>query len=260
MRKVNYPKISLITPSFNQGKFIKETIESVLSQNYPNLEYFVIDGGSTDNTLKILKSYGNKIKWLSEKDKGQTNAINKGLRKATGEIITYLNSDDMYLPNTLNTVAEYFMENDEAQWLTGDYFIIDEKGKKIQSYIASYKKILRRRPTFGRLTIANYIIQPSTFWRRSLLKDMGLLDESLHYCMDYDYWIRIIQKNKLHVLDNHFSLFRIHGQSKGGEKFEEQFKEEHQIVKKYIRNPVQLLFHRLHATAIVLAYKLIKKV
>lgn len=260
MKKRNYPKISVITPSFNQGKFIQETIESVLSQNYPNLEYFIIDGGSTDKTLKILKSYGNKIRWLSEKDKGQTNAINNGLKKVTGDIISYINSDDVYLPNTFNTVAEFFMRNEETQWLSGDYFIIDEKGKKIQSYIASYKKLLRRNPTFNKLAIANYVIQPSTFWRRSLLKNIGLFDESLYYCMDYDYWMRIIQKYPLHVLDNHFSLFRLHQQSKGGENFVNQFREEHQIVKKYVKNPFQLLFHRLHAAAIVLAYKLIKKI
>lgn len=258
MRKRNHPKISIITPSYNQGKFIKETIESVLSQNYPNLEYWIIDGGSKDETLRILKSYGNKIRWISEKDKGQVYAINKGLRKVNGDIISYLNSDDLYLPNTLNTVAEYFLSNPQAKWISGDYFIIDEKGKKIQSYIASYKNYLRKKPTFERLCIANYIVQPSTFFHREIVKEIGFFDESLRYCMDFDYWMRIIRKYPLPVLKNHFSLFRIHRKSKGGSQYEKQFQEEHKIVKKYTKKPLLRFLHVLHALIIVLTYKLIK--
>lgn len=258
MQKISRPKISIITPSFNQARFIKETIDSVLSQNSPNLEYWIIDGGSTDNTKKILKSYGHKIKWISERDRGQTHAINKGLRKVSGDIIAYLNSDDLYLPNTLNTVAEFFATHRAAMWVTGDYFIIDEKGKKIQSYVAVYKKFLRKKPTLGRLTIANFIIQPSTFFRNDLLKKIGFFDETLRYCMDYDFWMRTIQKFPLYVLDNHFSLFRLHQRSKSGSEYEKQFKEEHKIVSKYIRNPFHLLLHQFHTSLIVMAYKLIK--
>jgi glycosyltransferase involved in cell wall biosynthesis len=256
--KRKYPKISIITPSFNQGHFIKETIDSVLNQNYSNLEYVVMDGGSTDETVKILKSYDDKITWVSKKDKGQTDAINKGIRKSTGEIITYLNSDDVMLPNTLNTVAEYFIEHDDAMWLTGDYFIIDESGNKIQSFVASYKKLLRAFPNKYVLSIANFIIQPSTFWRRSLSNEIGLFREDLHYVMDFEYWMRIIQKFSLHILPNHFSLFRIHGNSKGGALYVKQFSEEHAIVVEYTANPVLRFLHKLHATLIILAYKVIK--
>jgi glycosyltransferase involved in cell wall biosynthesis len=252
------PKISVITPSYNQGEFIKETIDSVLSQNYPNLEYWVIDGGSKDNTVAILKSYGNKIKWVSEKDRGQTHAINKGLRRATGSILTYLNSDDVYLPNTLNTVAEFFSNNPAAMWLTGDYFIIDATGKKIQSFIANYKKLLRQKPTLTRLAVANYIIQPSTFWRRELFKKIGFFDESLRYCMDFDYWMRTIKKYPPAILPNHFSLFRVHKGSKGGGSYDKQFSEEHKIVKKYVKNPLLVFAHKIHMTVTVLIYKLIK--
>lgn len=253
-----YPKISIITPSYNQGHFIKETIDSVLNQNYPNLEYIVMDGGSTDSTVSILKSYGKKIIWSSKKDSGQTNAINTGIKKSTGEIVAYLNSDDVFLPNTLHTVAEYFMNNSDAQWLTGDYFIIDEKGNKIQSLIASYKKVLRSFPNKTTLSIANFIIQPSTFWRRSLMKKVGFFNESLHYCMDFEYWMRIIQKHPLHILSNHFSLFRIHGNSKGGSLYKKQFLEEHAIVVKYTPNILLRIIHKLHATLIVLVYNIIK--
>jgi glycosyltransferase involved in cell wall biosynthesis len=175
MTKPHYPKISIITPSYNQGQFIKETIDSVLDQNYPNLEYWVIDGGSTDNTVKILKKYGTKIKWVSEKDRGQTHAINKGLKKASGEIIAYLNSDDVYLPNSLFTIADYFMKHPDIMWLTGDYVIIDELGHQIQSGVAWYKRLFRTFPGRTSLMIGNYIIQPSTFWRSQVVKKLACL-------------------------------------------------------------------------------------
>ena len=108
-----YPKISIITPSFNQGKFIRDTIESVLNQNYPNLEYFIIDGGSSDNTLDVLRQNQGYLTWVSEKDNGQADAINKGIRMSTGEIITFINSDDYYLPNTLFKVADLFLTHPE---------------------------------------------------------------------------------------------------------------------------------------------------
>lgn len=253
-----YPKISIVTPSFNQGHFIKETIDSVLNQNYPNLEYIVMDGGSTDDTVKILKSYGNKIQWISKKDKGQTDAINKGIKKTNGEIVAYINSDDVMLPNTLHTVAEYFMKNEKAMWVSGDYFIIDAKGNKIQSFVASYKKILRNYPYAWVLSIANFIIQPSTFWRRSLTKEIGFFREDLHYVMDFEYWMRAIQKYPLHILPNHFSLFRIHGDSKGGALYAKQFAQEHEIVVEYVKNPVIRFLHKIHATLIVLSYKILK--
>lgn len=257
-KTTQYPSISIITPSFNQSHFIKETIESVLNQNYPNLEYIVMDGGSTDDTVKILKSYGKKINWVSKKDNGQTDAINTGIKKSSGEIIAYLNSDDVMLPNTLHTVAEEFMNNPETMWLTGDYFIIDANGKKMQSFVANYKKFLRKYPNKTILSIANYIIQPSTFWRRSLTNEIGLFREELSYVMDFEYWMRTITKYPLKVLPNHFSLFRIHGDSKGGALYEKQFAEEHQIVVEYVKNPIIRVLHKLHATLIVLAYKLIK--
>lgn len=253
-----YPKITIITPSYNQGSFIRETIESVLSQGYPNLEYIVMDGGSTDNTLSILKSYGKKIIWTSKKDHGQTDAINKGIKKSTGDIIAYLNSDDVYLPNTLFTIAEYFISHGDAQWVTGDYFIIDAQGNKIQSFVEMYKRVLRIKPTFEKLCVANYIIQPSTFWRRSIMKKVGLFDDTLRYCMDYDYWMRLISISPPHILSSHLSLFRIHIGSKGGSQYAKQFGEEHEIVRKYTSNPLLLIGHKLHANAIVTAYNFMK--
>lgn len=258
MKSKLLPKISVITPSYNQGHLIEETIQSILNQNYPNLEYIVMDGGSTDNTVEVLKKYKDQLSFVSKKDKGQTDAINQGIARSTGEILMYLNSDDVMLPNTLNTVGEYFLSNTDAMWLTGDYFIIDAEGKKIQSFVANYKKFLRNFPLFNVLSIANFIIQPSTFWRKKLGVEIGKFDEQLHLCMDYDFWMRAIQKYPLHVLPNHLSLFRIHGTSKGGTQYEKQFNEEHTVMLRYNQNIVPRILHKIHAGLIILVYKLIK--
>jgi len=253
------PKISIITPSYNQGQFIKETIDSVLSQNYPNLEYIVMDGGSTDDTISILKSYGGKIKWISKKDKGQTDAINKGLELATGDILAYLNSDDVMLSNTLNKIAKFFKENKNAAWVTGSYQIVDENSKIINSFAVKSKTLLRKIPNKSTLLVANYIIQPSTFWRRSLVDEIGFFNESLHYCMDFDYWLRVIEKFKLYTLPDKLSSFRIHGNSKGGVLYKKQFEEEHRLVKEYTNNVLLKFIHFIHYKLIILIYSITKR-
>src|SRR6266540_3676763 len=137
-------KFSIIVPSYNQGHFISQTIDSILNQSYKNVEILVIDGGSTDSTVEILKKYKGKIFWLSEKDRGQTHAINKGLALAKGDIITFLNSDDYYLDGTLDKVARQFQSKKDNSWLTGDYLIVNEQGKRIQSLIIKYKSFFRK--------------------------------------------------------------------------------------------------------------------
>lgn len=256
---IGLPGIGIVTPSYNQGRFIRETIDSVLGQQYPKLDYWVIDGGSSDNTRDILKGYGQKINWVSEVDEGQAQAINKGLRRVTGDILAFINSDDIYSPGTLSLVAHYFFEHPEAMWLTGDHRIIDGRGKRVQSYVVGYKRMLRRRPSFSRLAVANYIVQPSTFWRRELIEEIGFFDESLRYCFDYDFWMRAIQKHPLHTVGDKLSLFRIHEASKGGSQFEKQFAEEHQVLKRYTANKTLLGIHRVHAKLIVFSYELIKR-
>lgn len=251
-------KISIITPSFNQGQFIEQTIQSVLSQNYPNLEYIVMDGGSTDNTLSILKRHEGKLRWFSEKDKGQSDAINKGLKMAAGDIVTWLNSDDYYLPQTLQKVAEEFEKNKETQWVTGDYKIVDEKGKQIQSFIPRYKGLLRKHPTFNMLSFANFIIQPSTFWKRSIIEKVGYLNEKYHLCMDYDLWLRIMKKYQPTIIPSPLSSFRIHGASKGKLQYGIQFEEEVQVAKQYNKNIFITFLHKIHNVFINFIYQIIK--
>jgi len=258
----NLPTISIITPSFHQGQFIEQTLASVLSQNYPKLEYWVIDGGSTDDTVRILKHYQkrfpNHLRFISEKDRGQTHAINKGIERSTGDIIGYLNSDDCLLPGSLDQVGQYFADHPQTLWLTGDCEIMNEKGEAIQSLVAFYKKCWRQLNSQTVLSILNPIAQPSTFWRRSAGEEIGSFDESLDYCMDYDWWFKLYQLGKPQILHQTLAQFRIHSQSKGGATFEKQFEEELAVAKRYQSSPMLQWLHGLHAWATVQTYKIIK--
>ncbi len=253
------PKISIIIPSFNQGVFISQTINSILNQSYRDFEILVMDGGSTDHTIEILKSYGDRIFWLSEKDRGQTHAINKGIALAKGEVIAYLNSDDYYLEGTLEKVADFFDHHENTLWVTGDYVIVDENGKQIQPAIAKYKTFFRKRISFSVLTVLNPIIQPSTFFRRELITKIGLFSEELRYTMDYEFWLRAIKKHIPFLLKDKLSGFRIHNNSKGGSEYKKQFKEELLVAKKYQTNQFLIFLHILHNQLIRIAYFFLKK-
>jgi len=177
------PRISVITPSFNQGKYIERTITSVLTQGIEGLEYLVIDGGSADETVSILQHYGDRFTWVSEKDKGQSDAINKGILRSSGPIFGWLNSDDIYYPGALQAVLDYFDSHPDVEVVYGDANHIDENDQFIEKY-----------PTeewnWERLHEVCFICQPATFLRRSLIDHYGLLDASLRN-MDYEYWLRL---------------------------------------------------------------------
>lgn len=178
------PRVTIVTPSYNQGRFIRRTIDSVLSQSYPHIEYLVFDGGSTDETVDILRSYGDRFFWHSEKDRGQAHAINKGLERGTGDIFAYLNSDDVLLPDAVAAAVEHFQAHPEWDMLYGEGEYTDEDDRPLGLY-----------PThdysWDRLMQYCYICQPAAFWRAGIARQIGPFNETLHCCLDYEYWLRI---------------------------------------------------------------------
>ena len=208
------PKITIITPSYNQGQYLEQTIDSVLSQNYPNLEYIVIDGGSQDNSVEIIRKYEKHLTfWVSEKDKGQSDAINKGLKRATGELINWLNSDDYYEKDTLQIVGEAF-QNPQTHVLCGRSRIFYDESNKTSHFSSGtdiYKNNLAKTIGWARID------QPETFFRASAINAMGLLNPKFHYVMDKEWWIRylfLFGLENIVEIDNVLVNFRLHGNSK----------------------------------------------
>ncbi len=183
------PLVSIITPSYNQAAFLDETIRSVLSQDYANIEYIVVDGGSTDGSVEIIKRYADRIaKWVSEPDEGQSHAINKGFRMATGDIVAWLNSDDLYFPDAVSTAVKRFVEHADLGLFYGHCVFIDRDGAFVRYFteVEPYDEFRLRNCT-------DFIMQPTTFFKRETLFDIGLLDTRLHYCMDWDLWCRFAE-------------------------------------------------------------------
>lgn len=210
------PLVSIITPSYNQGVFIRETIESVLSQDYERVEYIVVDGGSTDNSLDIIKEYEGRLTYISENDNGQSDAINKGFRMAHGEIVAWLNSDDVYEPNSISKAVNEFLKNDKLGLVYGDGYIIDDASKKL--------KVFEYTQEFDYWKLVNfwdYIMQPATFFKRETLESVGYLDENLHYCMDWDLWIKLAAVSEVKYIPELLACSREYGDTKtstGGDK------------------------------------------
>ncbi len=205
---MRYPRISIITPSFNQGKYLEECILSVLNQNYPELEYIIIDGGSSDNSVEIIKKYADRITyWESEKDRGQSHALNKGFARCSGEIISWLCSDDLYLPGALYKVAELFAASPESCLVHGKTILFGQGRKEI------IKGANREDLPLKYFSIIPFP-QPSSFFRKKVIDEQGILDENFHYGMDYDLLIRIALHYPILQTDHIFSRYRLHAESK----------------------------------------------
>jgi glycosyltransferase involved in cell wall biosynthesis len=199
-------KITILTPSFNQGEYIEQTIKSVMDQNVENVEHIIIDGGSTDTTIATLKRYPH-VKWVSERDEGQSDALNKGLQIATGDIIGWINSDDYYEPNIFENVLAHFQDS-SVNWIVGnstDHYEGENQLRKVESTLINYKELLKD-PKKTR--------QPPTFYRAVILNDVHGFNKKLHYVMDYDLWIRLSKISSPKMVSTYYSFFRIHSEQK----------------------------------------------
>lgn len=212
---MNQPRISIITPTFNQGAFIEETIRSVIEQGYPNLEFIIIDGGSKDETVEILKKYGDRIAyWESEKDRGQTHAINKGLARATGDVWAYLNSDDLLTPGSLKRVAEIFSDP-KVDWIGAITDIFDSNGSKDTVTPYEPPRLIEYLTPWQRSVQHVFSCSNVTYMRRSIYEKLGGFDESYHYSMDMEYYTRaMFQGFKFHRIPEVLGRWRWHDQCK----------------------------------------------
>ncbi|HLE52212.1 MAG TPA: glycosyltransferase family 2 protein [Anaerolineales bacterium] len=203
------PLVSIVTPSYNQGSFLEETIRSVLGQDYPHLEYIIVDGGSTDGSREIIQRYSDRLAWwISEPDQGQTDAINKGFSRAKGEIFAWLNSDDTYLPGAVSEAVSFLSSHPEVGMVYGDANLIDDSGKVIGKFPArqtDYRRLMR-----GFV----HVPQQSAFFRARLWRQVGPLDPTFRDAMDYDLWVRLSRISAIRYTPRLWANFRLHGSSK----------------------------------------------
>lgn len=203
------PLVSIITPSYNQAQYLEETIQSVLDQDYPHLEYLIVDGGSTDGSREIIERYSQHLAWwVSEPDRGQTDAINKGFARARGEILAWLNSDDTYLPGAVREAVDWLGSLPKAGMVYGDANLIDENGQVIGKFPARQTNYRRLRRGYV------HIPQQASFFRAHLWKQVGPLDPSFYFAMDYDLWVRLARVSELQYAPRLWANFRLHSSGK----------------------------------------------
>ena len=203
------PLVTIVTPSFNQASYLEETILSVLNQKYPRIEYIVMDGGSSDGSQEIIKKYASRLAyWASEKDRGQTDAINKGFALAKGEVLAWLNSDDTLHPNAVEEAVSYLLDHPETGLVYGDANYIDEKSNVIGKFPAATTDLARLRRGYV------HIPQQASFFRRSLWDQVGPLDPEFFFAMDYDLWVRLAKISELKYIPRIWANFRLHADAK----------------------------------------------
>jgi glycosyltransferase involved in cell wall biosynthesis len=208
MNKTDLPKVTIVTPSYNQAEFLEETIKSVLNQTYPNIEYIVVDGGSTDGSVDIIKKYEDQLAWwVSEPDNGQSDAINKGFAKATGDVYNWLNSDDILYPDAVKIAVHFMQKHPESEVVYGDRIVIDGKGRIIDVF--EPVSVSKRMAKF-----ALRIPQEATFFSARIWKKVNGLNESLHFVMDSDLWYRFLEETRFFHIPVFLGAYRNHEESK----------------------------------------------
>lgn len=235
------PKVSIVTPSLNSGRFLNETIQSVLNQDYARIEYIIADGGSTDSTLEIIDRYRGQLRLVSREDTGQANAVNQAFRDTTGDIFTFLNADDVLLPGAVSAVVNAFTANPEVGVVYGNADWIDESGQNIAPYpVEDY--------SFERFQHTCFICQPAAFIRRDVFRKTGGLDESLDFALDYDLWIRIGRRNTFERIPQKIACSRMHKTNKTLGRRPESFKEAIEVVLRHFGHaPRAMVYGYCHA-------------
>jgi glycosyltransferase involved in cell wall biosynthesis len=244
---VQRPLVSIITPSYNQAQYIQETILSVRNQDYPFIEHLVVDGGSTDETLDILRQYEDRLTWISEPDRGQADAINKGLRRARGDILAWLNSDDAYMPGAIQTVVDYFEAHPEAHFIYGDALAIDEHGRAY-----GIRAHVKQGGLDELVNELDFIVQPASFWRAGVWRACGELDESLHYNLDYEYWMRVARRYPLRYAPVVLARERLYAQAKSFRGAVERLEELEAVARRHGGDGLPRGYHALAAASYLL--------
>lgn len=197
------PRIALITPSCNTGRYVADAINSVLAQEYPNVDYLVMDGGSTDQTLDVLRSFGNRVRWVSQRDEGQSDAIRRGFEQTSGEVLGWLNADDLLAPGALRRISEVFSQDPDIALVYGDASYVDAAGVEIGPCVNVEPFNAKRLFHYS-----DFIVQPAAFFRRSAYEAVGGLDPKLHYGMDYDLWLKLARAHKVVYLPEQLARYR----------------------------------------------------
>ena len=248
------PSITVVTPCLNAAATIERALESVRGQGYPDVEHVVVDGGSEDGTVEILERAG--VRYVSEPDRGLSDAMNKGIAMARGEVIGWLNADDRYEPGALLAAGRAFAEHPGALWVTGLCRIVDGEGREIRRFVKAYKRFLLRRYSRRLLITQNFIQCPATFIRADGLRRIGPLDERFGYSMDYDLWLRLAKLGDPVVVDEELAWFTMTEGTLSMSGFETQFREHAQNAREHgDGHPVAVAANAVVSRAIVLAYR-----
>lgn len=247
---MSHPKISIVIPSFNKEKYIGKTLDSIFSQEYENFEVIIMDGGSTDRSVGIIeryaKNYKGKITWQSKIDKGQLDAVNTGLKKVDGDIVTFINADDCYEDGAFESVVGHFLENPEALWFAGSGIVINNNDREITKPVTWYKNLLLGKNSRSYLLMTNYLIQPSVFLTKKSYEKYGPFTGTKDFITEYDLWLTLSKVQMPVIINKVLSKFRIEKSTKTKRLYKSLLLEDERIVNKYTNNKLVLIMHKLH--------------